>query len=81
MSIRIPNLRKVPVVDEYDFNVISPLTRQAFAKLSAYELCSVQPMNAPLGITFYMDIKFPDNKTSVAQYISSTEAVDNDVLG
>ena len=38
--------------------VALPLVRRIFAELSAQEFVSVQPMNLPSGLIFYLDLNF-----------------------
>ena len=38
--------------------VALPLVRRIFAELSAQEFVSVQPMNLPSGLIFYLDFKY-----------------------
>ena len=42
--------------------VALPLIRRIFAELSAKEFVSVQPMNLPSGLVFYLDFKYGTNK-------------------
>lgn len=38
-----------------------PLIRKVFAEISAKDFLSVQPMNLPSGLAFYLDFKYGDN--------------------
>jgi len=42
--------------------VALPLIRRIFAEISAKEFVSVQPMNLPSGLVFYLDFKYGSNK-------------------
>ena len=42
--------------------VALPLVRRIFAEISAKEFVSVQPMNLPSGLVFYLDFKYGTNK-------------------
>jgi hypothetical protein len=42
--------------------VALPLIRRIFAEISAKEFVSVQPMNLPSGLVFYLDFKYGTNK-------------------
>src|SRR5512137_433977 len=41
--------------------VALPLVRRVFAKIAAKEFVSVQPMNLPSGLVFYLDFKYGSN--------------------
>lgn len=43
--------------------VALPLIRRVFAEIAAKEFVSVQPMNLPSGLVFYLDFKYGDNKS------------------
>jgi len=43
--------------------VALPLVRRVFAQIAAKEFVSVQPMNLPSGLVFYLDYKYGNNKT------------------
>jgi hypothetical protein len=43
--------------------VALPLVRKVFAELSTKEFVSVQPMNLPSGLVFYLDFKYGTTKT------------------
>jgi hypothetical protein len=42
--------------------VALPLVRRIFAEIAAKEFVSVQPMNLPSGLVFYLDYKYGNNK-------------------
>jgi hypothetical protein len=42
--------------------VALPLIRRVFAEIAAKEFVSVQPMNLPSGLVFYLDFKYGENK-------------------
>ena len=44
--------------------VALPLVRRIFAEISAQDFVSVQPMNLPSGLIFYLDFKYGTNKLS-----------------
>ena len=48
--------------------VALPLVRRIFAELSAQEFVSVQPMNLPSGLIFYLDFKYGSTQQSGALY-------------
>jgi len=43
--------------------VALPLVRRVFAQIASKEFVSVQPMNLPSGLVFYLDYKYGNNKT------------------
>ncbi len=43
--------------------VALPLVRKVFGQIAAKEFVSVQPMNLPSGLVFYLDFKYGNNKT------------------
>ena len=43
--------------------VALPLVRRIFAEIAAKEFVSVQPMNLPSGLVFYLDFKYGNSKT------------------
>ena len=61
------------VGDEEWSGVALPLVRRVFGNIVAQELVSVQPMNLPSGLVFYLDFKYG---TSVGKFTSG-----DDVLG
>ena len=46
--------------------VALPLVRKVFAQISAKDFLSVQPMNLPSGLVFYLDFKYGTNTTGFA---------------
>ena len=46
--------------------VALPLVRKVFAQISAKDFLSVQPMNLPSGLIFYLDFKYGTNTTGFA---------------
>ena len=44
--------------------VALPLVRRVFAQIAAKEFVSVQPMNLPSGLVFYLDYKYGTNKAN-----------------
>jgi len=53
--------------------VALPLVRRVFAEISAKEFVSVQPMNLPSGLIFYLDFKYGTNvpSSTVSDYSGS----------
>jgi len=43
--------------------VALPLVRKIFGQIASKEFVSVQPMNLPAGLVFYLDFQYGDNKT------------------
>jgi len=43
-----------------------PLVRKVFGQIAAKEFVSVQPMNLPSGLVFYLDFQYGDNKKPFA---------------
>ena len=56
--------------------VALPLVRRIFAELSAQEFVSVQPMNLPSGLIFYLDFKYGST-----QQAGKLHAKDSDLYG
>jgi hypothetical protein len=46
--------------------VALPLVRKIFGQIAAKEFVSVQPMNLPAGLVFYLDFQYGNNKTPFA---------------
>ena len=46
--------------------VALPLVRKVFGQIAAKEFVSVQPMNLPSGLVFYLDFQYGSNKTPFA---------------
>ena len=44
-----------------------PLVRKVFGQIAAKEFVSVQPMNLPSGLVFYLDFQYGDNKNPFTQ--------------
>ena len=44
--------------------VALPLVRRIFGELSAQEFVSVQPMNLPSGLIFFLDFKYGSDSTN-----------------
>ena len=42
--------------------VVLPLVRKVFAQIVAQDFVSVQPMNLPSGLVFYLDFKYGDTR-------------------
>src|SRR5210317_863755 len=70
--------------------VALPLVRKVFAQIVAQDFVSVQPMNLPSGLVFYLDFKYGDAKNGRADQdnmygnvstANSKIAVDTDVAG
>ena len=61
------------VGDEEWSGVALPLVRRVFGNIVAQELVSVQPMNLPSGLVFYLDFKYG---TTVGKFTSG-----NDIMG
>lgn len=47
--------------------VALPLVRRVFAEFAAKEFVSVQPMNLPSGLVFYLDFKYGTNNGAIAK--------------
>ena len=47
--------------------VALPLVRKVFGQIAAKEFVSVQPMNLPSGLVFYLDFQYGNNKTPFAE--------------
>jgi len=47
--------------------VALPLVRRVFGQIAAKEFISVQPMNLPSGLVFYLDFKYGTNKSPFAK--------------
>ena len=56
--------------------VALPLVRRIFAELSAQEFVSVQPMNLPSGLIFYLDFKYGSTQSA-----GKLHAKDSDLYG
>ena len=60
------------VGDEEWSGVALPLVRRVFGNIVAQELVSVQPMNLPSGLVFYLDFKYG---TSVGKFTSGDDII------
>ena len=47
--------------------VALPLVRRVFGEIVAKDLVSVQPMNLPAGLIFYLDFQYGDGSTKINQ--------------
>ena len=65
--------------------VALPLVRRIFGELAAQEFVSVQPMNLPSGLIFYLDFKYgtdqTDNHTNNADVYGNTSGSNVDASG
>jgi hypothetical protein len=52
--------------------VALPLVRRVFAEISAKEFVSVQPMNLPSGLVFYLDFKYGSNQPGRPAFVSQS---------
>ena len=52
--------------------VALPLVRRVFAEISAKEFVSVQPMNLPSGLVFYLDFKYGSNQPGRPPFASQS---------
>jgi hypothetical protein len=53
--------------DEQWAGVALPLVRRIFAEIAAQDFVSVQPMNLPSGLVFYLDFKYGTNVAGQTQ--------------
>ena len=60
------------VGDEEWSGVAPPLVRRVFGNIVAQELVSVQPMNLPSGLVFYLDFKYG---TSVGKFTAGDDII------
>jgi len=60
--------------------VALPLVRRVFAEISAKEFVSVQPMNLPSGLVFYLDFRYATSQPGFTTTSGSTTQ-DNSVFG
>jgi hypothetical protein len=56
-----------PGVGEQWAGVALPLVRKVFGQISSKEFVSVQPMNLPSGLVFYLDFQYGNSKTPFTQ--------------
>jgi len=52
--------------------VALPLVRRVFAEFAAKEFVSVQPMNLPSGLVFYLDFKYGTNQGAISKDVSGS---------
>jgi hypothetical protein len=52
--------------------VALPLVRRVFAEIAAKEFVSIQPMNLPSGLIFYLNFKFGSNQPGNPSYVSES---------
>jgi hypothetical protein len=61
--------------------VALPLVRRVFAEIAAKEFVSVQPMNLPSGLVFYLDFKYGTNQNVFSAQPSSEDSLFGGVSG
>jgi len=61
--------------------VALPLVRRVFAEIAAKEFVSVQPMNLPSGLVFYLDFKYGTNQNVFNAQPSSEDSLFGGVSG
>ena len=61
--------------------VALPLVRRVFAEIAAKEFVSVQPMNLPSGLVFYLDFKYGTNSSVFSAQPSSQDSIFGGVSG
>lgn len=61
--------------------VALPLVRRVFAEIAAKEFVSVQPMNLPSGLVFYLDFKYGTNQNVFQAQPSSQDSLFGGVSG
>src|ERR1039458_8502318 len=61
--------------------VALPLVRRVFAEFAAKEFVSVQPMNLPSGLVFYLDFKYGTNQSVFTAQPSSEDSLFGGVSG
>lgn len=52
--------------------VALPLVRRVFAEIAAKEFVSVQPMNLPSGLVFYLDFKYGSNQAGKPPFVNQS---------
>jgi hypothetical protein len=52
--------------------VALPLVRRVFAEIAAKEFVSVQPMNLPSGLVFYLDFKYGSNQAGKPSFLGQS---------
>ena len=61
--------------------VALPLVRRVFAEIAAKEFVSVQPMNLPSGLVFYLDFKYGSNQNVFSAQPSATDSLFGGISG
>lgn len=61
--------------------VALPLVRRVFAEIAAKEFVSVQPMNLPSGLVFYLDFKYGTNQNVFSAQPSATDSLFGGISG
>ncbi len=61
--------------------VALPLVRRVFAEIAAKEFVSVQPMNLPSGLVFYLDFKYGTNQGNVVKDGGGTGSLYSSLYG
>ena len=61
--------------------VALPLVRRIFAEIAAKDFVSVQPMNLPSGLVFFLDFKYGTNQPGFTSAGSGATDQDNSVFG
>ena len=61
--------------------VALPLVRRVFAEIAAKEFVSVQPMNLPSGLVFYLDFKYGTNQNVFQAQPSSEDSLFGGISG
>lgn len=61
--------------------VALPLVRRVFAEIAAKEFVSVQPMNLPSGLVFYLDFKYGTNQGNVTKDQGGTGSLYSSLYG
>ena len=61
--------------------VALPLVRRVFAEIAAKEFVSVQPMNLPSGLVFYLDFKYGSNQNVFSAQPSGTDSLFGGISG
>jgi hypothetical protein len=61
--------------------VALPLVRRVFAEIAAKEFVSVQPMNLPSGLVFYLDFKYGSNSNVFSAQPSATDSLFGGISG
>jgi hypothetical protein len=61
--------------------VALPLVRRVFAEIAAKEFVSVQPMNLPSGLVFYLDFKYGTNQGNISKDAGGTGSAYSSLYG